>query len=157
MVLTRRSSTAASRTSCILPPANRTPARRSCAWIATWTQRAQVPYAESRASADAAEGVPEPVHADSEGLHGAASQPVVAARRPAVLADRIVRPLGARPPGGPANQGLHREQPREGRLGGARGGVPVVERQFAVESRDDSRLSKPGGLRHARGHCLAHL
>src|ERR1039458_9090820 len=73
--------------------------------------------------------------------------------RPAVLADRIVRPLGARPPGGPANQGLHREQPREGRLGGARGGVPVVKRQSAVESRDDSRLSKPGGLRHARGNA----
>src|ERR1039458_6479661 len=62
--------------------------------------------------------------------------------------------LGARPPGGPANQGLHREQPREGRLGGARAGVPVVERQSAVESRDDSRLSKPGGLRHARGRGL---
>src|ERR1039457_7158811 len=59
----------------------------------------------------AAEGVPEPVHADSEGLHGATSQPVVAARRPAVLADRIVRPLGVRPPVGPADQGLHREQP----------------------------------------------
>ena len=29
-----------------------------------------------------------------------------------------------------------------------------IERQSAVESRDDSRLSKPGGLRHARGHGL---